>query len=395
MLIRLWNMLDFKMRTVAAAAAVLTGCLSFMALPSSGEKMAQSLSALGLSVSAYEEIQTRPGQIVISNLTLDTDGFSMIGKIEAKGSPLFPIVGIPDRVDISDLQLTGEWNEEIGLSFAGWSFPVNMLNAQQTIDRIVLGSSIIDLDTPAGAIRLELSGEAARHPERDNLSLFNAHLSGKQLQLILDSRLKGSWIPDRGMALEAEIKEGRLNLEHMSAARISGWLALEPVTGSLVPELSGQIQAGQFSHNQLILQNVNLTFDGPLTQPRTIVTASLGGHQSASLLLETKIQSEGTEVLASVETKTMDDLIGVLSAFRASAETAPLLQEALMSLLITEGNIDRIKKDLKKEKYDSYVMEIQGYSHDLKGKIIAKKIKDGIVQRQIFSLNPAVAAGGN
>jgi hypothetical protein len=86
-------------------------------------------------------------------------------------------------------------------------------------------------------------------------------------------------------------------------------------------------------------------------------------------------------------------MLSALAELRTQAETSPVLQETLMSLLITEGNIDRLKEDLKKDKYESFALEIEGMSHDLKGKVIGKKVKDGVMQRQIFSLNPSIAAG--
>lgn len=393
MLIRLWNILDFRIKTALGGVLAMTVCLIFLTMPSATEKVGKQLAPMGFSLTGFEAIKSRPGKITVEKLALDADGFSMIGKIESEGNATYPLIGKPERITISDLQLTGEWNEETGLTFAGWSVPPQIMNNQQNVSRIILNNGIIDLDTPAGAIRLEVNGESAMHPDKQHLSLFNAHLSGKQLQLILDTNIKGNWQPNHGLSLEAEIREGRLNLEHLNATRISGWISMEPIEGTLIPEVSGQLQAGQFGNDGLILQNVSFTFDGPLNNPHTIINASLGGFPTATLLLETQTKPEGTEVLANIETQSMNDLVSILSNLRTSAETSPLLQQALMTLLITEGNLERIKKDLKKEKFDSYVMEIEGYSHDLKGKIIAKKIKDGIVQRQIFSLNPAVAAG--
>lgn len=394
MLIRIWNIFEWKTKAgIIAVVMLLTGIivLSFSSGPS---RLNDTMGAGGFTLSHSESIQSRPGQTTISGISLDPDGFSMIGALTATGGPLFPLFGAPKRLTIDNLQLTGEWNEEQGLGFAGWSLPRTQKADWSSIERIVLGDSIIDLDTPAGALRLQLSGESARNPNNPAQHIFNAHLSGAQHQLVLDSQVKGTWSLLDGLALESEIREARINLDHLTASRVSGWLALETQRNSLIPTLSGQFQAGQFGRDNLKLNNVSVTLDGPVTTPHAIINAELGGFQSATLLLEIQSQKEGIHINASIETKTLDDLLSVLTEFRTQAETSPVLQESLMSLLITEGNIDRVKQDLKKEKYESFVLEIEGLSHDLNGKVIGKMIKDGVMQRQIFSLNPSIAAGG-
>ena len=212
---------------------------------------------------------------------------------------------------------------------------------------------------------------------------------------MLDNQIKGTWTAGKGLTIENEIREARINTEHITASRVTGWMTLETKPGNPVPVISGQIQAGQFGRDNLKLGNVTLTMDGPLIAPHAIISAQINAYESASLLLELTTKAEGTYVTANIETRTLDDLIAVLTEFRTQAETSPLLQEALMPLLITEGNIDRVRQDLKKDTYESFALELEGPSHDLNGKIVGKRLKDGVIQRQIFSLNPSIAAGGN
>lgn len=394
MLIRLWNLLGYKTR-MALVGTTLAGIVAIFVSAASPARISETMAASGFSLSQTETASARPGQLSLGGISLDNDGFSMIGSLKASGGFLFPLIGKPRRIEIDNLQLTGEWNEELGLSFAGWSLPPVALAAWPQVDRFILGNSIIDLDTPGGAIRLALQGETARHPENPGQQLFSARLSGAQHQLVLDTKIKGSWSDKDGISLESEISEGRINLDQFSASRISGWLTFETGQEALVPNISGQFQIGQFSRNDFTLNNVSLTLDGSLSSPHTLLNAELGGYQASTLLLETQGERDGLHILASIETRQMDDLISILKQFRALAETSPFLQESFMSLLITEGNIDRVKRDLGKDRYDSYTLEIEGLSHDLKGKVVAKSIRDGTVQRQIFSLNPSVAAGGN
>ena len=395
MLGRIWNILDLKVKAGVIATALLLAIFVVNLLPSGSSRIENALLASGFTLSKAEDVNTRPGKVILRGISLDPDGFSMIGKLTATGTPLFPLMGQPKRLNIEDLQVTGEWNEEQGLSFAGWSLPRTKSDALAHLERIILGSSIIDLDTPAGALRLELAGESARHPEYPDQQVFNARLSGKQHQLVLDSQIKGTWSMNKGLTLESEIREARVNLEHLVASRVTGWLALETQRDSPIPALSGQIQAGQFGRDNMKLNNVTLTLDGPVTMPHAIISAELGGLQSTTLMLEISSEKEGAHIAATIETRTLDDLLAALSEFRTQAETSPFLQETLMSLLITEGNMDRIRQDLKKDKYESFALEIEGFSHDLKGKVIGRKIENGVMQRQIFSLNPSIAAGGN
>lgn len=393
MLIRLWNLLGTKTQFAFAGCVIIAFAALFIS-STSPSRVSKTLSAAGFTLSKTEDRHVRPGRLTLNGISLDSDGFSMIGTLTASGGPLFPLIGKPRRLEIDNLQLTGEWNEELGLSFAGWSLPPATGTLGPRVDRFILGNSIIDMDTPAGAIRLALQGETARHPDHPDQQLFSARLSGTQHQLVLDAKIKGSWSAAYGLMLESDISEGRINLDHLNASRLSGWLTLEAGPHSPVPELSGQFQIGQLGRDGFSLHNVALTIDGSFTKPHALLNAELGGYQSATLLLEMQNQSAGTHILATVETKKMDDLIAILKEFRKQAETSPFLQEAFMSLLITEGNIERVKRDLGKDKYDSYTLEIEGLSHDLKGKVIAKTISAGTVQRRIFSLNPSVAAGG-
>lgn len=211
--------------------------------------------------------------------------------------------------------------------------------------------------------------------------------------MIIDSQIKGSWSNQSGISIESEIREARLNLDHLTMSRASGWITLESNDQNPVPTLSGQLQAGQITRDNLTLQNVNITLDGPITAPQAIIKSELGGFESASLLLEIESRKNETYLKATMETLTLDDLIKVLTELRSQAETSPVLQETLMSLLITEGNIGRIRHDMKKQDFDSYVLEIEGPSHDLKGKVIGRKLEGGVIQRQIYSLNPTIAAG--
>ncbi len=396
MLIRIWNIFGLKVKVGIIAALLLLAGTLVHTLPTGSSRLTETMKAGGFTLSQHEDINTRPGKVTLNGISLDTDGFSMIGKLEATGNPFFPLTGTPKRLDISNMQITGEWNEELGLSFAGWSLPHGDTASWSKIERIVLGKSIIDLDTPAGALRLELEGESARHPERPDQQIFNFHLSGTQHQLILDSQIKGTWSAAQGLTLENEIREARINTKNITASRVTGWITLETQSdNSLVPTLSGQMQAGQFARDNLKLGNVSLTLDGPLTAPHALINAQINGYESASLLLELQAKDDGTHILANIETRTLDDLLSILAEFRTQAETSPVLQESLMSLLLTEGNIDRVKQDLKKGQYESFALELEGLSHDLNGKIIGKKMKDGVMQRQVFSLNPSIAAGGN
>lgn len=394
MLMRLWNMFDFKAKTALIAGVLLVAALVVNIAPSGSARVDKTLQAAGFTFSHAEDSHTRPGQVTVTGISLDPDGFSMIGALTASGGPFFPLFGGPSRIKIENLQLTGEWNDEQGLGFAGWSLPRTLPDIDlSSLQRVILDKSIIDLDTPAGALRLELAGESARHPDHPEQQIFNARLTGTQHQLIIDSQIKGSWSTNKGLSVENEIREARLNLDHLNMTRVSGWLTLETNTQSPLPTLSGQIQAGQIGRDNLKLQNVSITLDGPLTAPHAIIKGALGGFPSATLLLELESRKTETLLQAVIETVTLDDLLAVLTELRTQAETSPVLQETLMSLLITEGNMSRIKNDLEKGQYESFALEIEGPTHDLHGKVVGRKIEGGVMQRQVFSLNPSIAAG--
>lgn len=151
MLKHLWNMIDFKVKIGMVAASLLLAAVIINVAPSGINRIEKSLRSAGFTVSQIENIHTRPGKVEINGVSLDPDGFSMMGQVSMTGNMLFPALGQPQRIKIDDLQLTGEWNEEQGLGFAGWNMPRQFTAPNMSkLQRVILSKSIIDLDTPAG-----------------------------------------------------------------------------------------------------------------------------------------------------------------------------------------------------------------------------------------------------
>ena len=94
---------------------------------------------------------------------------------------------------------------------------------------------------------------------------------------------------------------------------------------------------------------------------------------------------------AEAQTKKAENLLLFLSQINHDLQSSVLNAPGLTNLLITQGNINRIRQQLKKSSYDSYTLAISGTWEKLNGKILAQKAskKGGTPRTDVISLNPA------
>lgn len=342
-------------------------------------QMTETLSAYGFDNPRIGGFTFDDGYAVLTDIALDPDSFSTIRAIQAAtGLTGILLHGRPEKLVIDDVRLTGAFTEETGLAISGWKkqklpFP--------DWNEIVLTGGQLDLDTSAGALRFQAKGQALR--QRDGSIKLQSLIWGVQNQMKIDSALTGVAYPGGGYTWELELKDGGLNLERIQASRMSGWLTVAKKSGAM-PEISGQIDAGKLNVGDLAFSNFNLVFQGPLDKHSLIGKAQVYGLQDMTATLDVKYAAGEPQVKAIVETASLEDLLTFLTQLRSSETRAG----TLTSLLLTQGNLDRLQKEIRQLKYDMLELQIYGQLYDLAGKIIVKTFKDGTEQRHVISLDP-------
>ncbi|MCB9991368.1 MAG: hypothetical protein H6867_08295 [Rhodospirillales bacterium] len=342
-------------------------------------RMDQRLTAYGFENAVTQDMTYRDGYLVYTGIALDPDKFSTISDIQIPATLQDIILQKqPKEAVINAAKLSGEFSKETGLDISGWT---QTLPPQPEIDRITLKSGQLDLLTSAGALRFDAKGELTR--QEDGITALRAAITAEQHQLQAKTNWSGKIHPDGRWAYEIDIQDGTANLNNIQGSRMSGWLALDKTNGP-VPAVNGQIDAGKLTIGQVNLMNLRLTLSGPMTEYKLIGAGHIGGFEEMSFTIDAAARTDGLYIDASIETAQLDDLIDFLAALQAEEITA----KALTSLLLTEGNLERLRADIKKRSFDRLELQIYGPAYDLAGKVIVKNFKDGDIQNNVISLDP-------
>lgn len=306
------------------------------------------------------------GQIVFSDVKLDPDGFSTIGTLTARIRWPRVLSSQPfSEIIINKLDLTGELDADGNLTFAGLN-PVALFPLAET-DSIILDAGKIDLATNAGNIRLDLKVRMTRQP--DGSQKAEAALFSNQQEFTLDSRWDAKAASDGKWNVVADLRDLRLNLPHLAMSRISGWLSAE---GSLsgISLASGQFDAGQVRIGEkTVLTPARLTVEGPYDASHMIFHADVKNYKGMSVTAEIRHDDGKAFVNTSVEAKKISDLTSFLANLHEDMQKASPRSSVLTTLLLTPGNLDRIRTEAENMTYDSVVLNIEGPAGNLSGSI--------------------------
>lgn len=323
----------------------------------------------------------------LSDIELDPGAFSTIRalRVQPDWSGLFGGRFIGGLI-IDDMRLMGEWTGR-GFDIVGWQRRMPPFPRQ---DSIIINGLRLDMDTPYGALRLETKGRLTR--ERDGDYKIDGVLYGRQHQLTIDSRWTGALSPNGAFGLESEIVEANIRTEHLELSRGSGWLQLSSELAedgrSITPLIAGQIQAGRLSYNDIPLGNVTVTMDGRLLSPHVILSADIGGLPGMRINADLRPDGLSWTLAAEITTPELNDMLAFMIMLRQNMETHK--DSALTSFLLTQGNVERLRKQVQGMTYDELELKIEGPTANLHGSLIAKtKAPDGSFTRTAISLDPA------
>lgn len=340
------------------------------------------LETLGFTVSHIEKIHKEKGFAVFNGVALDGNKFSMIENLMAKGG----WSGMKSLA-ADNLSLIAEMNGWGIPEVTGWSLPVPLRMPE--IPVLDLNNGQIDIMTPEGSIRLSAKAQALLQP--DGSEKIKAVVTGEQNQLTIDTRWDiTARPPGKGWTAAAEIAEGRFDLKHIAASRISGWISLDGMPGVPLPIVAGQLTAGQLRFGEkTIFTNPAVTVDNNKDGGQhVIVQSGIAPYKDMTLTVDIAGLPGVPVIDATIVTKSLPDLLAFISGLQDDMGGANGGSGILTSLLITPGNLARVEKEVKRTRYDNLELSVSGNLYDLIGKIVAVRNKDGEVQRSIISLDP-------
>jgi hypothetical protein len=306
------------------------------------------------------------GQMVFSEIRLDPDGFSTIGAITARVRWPYLLSAQPfSEIIINKLDLTGELDGDGRVTFAGFN-PVALFPLVET-DSFVLDNGKIDLATTAGDVRIDVKVRMTRQP--GGSQKIEAALFSNQQEFSLDSRWDAKIATDGKWTTAADLRDIRLELPNLAMSRVSGWLSME---GSIsgISAMNGQFDAGQVRiGDKTILTPARLTTDGPYNGGHLILHGDVKNYAGMVVTAEIRHDGDGAFVTASVDARKIDELISFLTNLHQDMQKAFPRSSALTTLLLTPGNLDRIRAEAETITYDSVVLNIEGPAGNLSGKI--------------------------
>lgn len=298
---------------IAAGVTVLT-LLVFLFSGSffAGIAFRSAMKSAGFPAARYESLSFGAGGASFDHVVLDADSFSTIENVFATYTLRGLLFGGKiETLSLKNAVLTGEWRSGAAPSIAGWvpggkpdaplslpgTFPFSSLN----IDTLRL-----DLDTPEGGITLRTNAALSVSPQGE--ATFQASMEGKQYQLSLKAALSGKRSADGKWSVEANIENGRINLESFTFSRIDGWISASGGPGTPEPTLSGQLTAGKLAAGWVQMQSLNAALDGTPEAPHLIANGAAAGVPGLALALEVKNDALNATLSAAGKTDLRDYL---------------------------------------------------------------------------------------
>lgn len=286
------KLLNRKTLAVAAVLALLAWRAPLFSRDP-GPLLLHAFSAAGFSQVSLPEPVKKRGVLVYSDIRLDPDGFSTIQKLEIEHG----LNGKIQAVRIEGLSLTGELQEGLRITMAGWEKPssgdLRSLALSIPADAPVSfkDTQIELLSESVGGI--ELSFDLETIPGDEGREIL-ARLKGAQQQLSYDANVTGLMTPEGMWQINAEVEQAKFDLGHLKSTRISGLIG---ITGEKFQssDVIGNLQAGGLTLLALPWQNVAITLEGSLEKTRMIIGAKSAGVEGVELGLTLgDIQNPGT-----------------------------------------------------------------------------------------------------
>lgn len=346
-------------------------------------QLIKELHEIGISDVQIARVKSTQEEIMLSGLTLDENGFSTIETLRARANwmNLFGRKDFFQELLIDDLQLAGLYQN--GTFEVTGVKPAAAL-AVSDFRRILLSGGQLDLATDEGILRFEAKGELLKSQAEDGSDIQDGTFAlwAKQFQLAFDSRWQFRRDQIGIMSMSGTLNDGHINGKSLDASRVSGWIHFERGENKMengfrnMPDydIGGQFVAGQaqMGDHTALLEPI-LTIAGSLSAPHYMLRGKLAEDPNSSLYIDLNFSGGAPLVAAFIETENHKILLETLVRLRQDFANVMPDMPFLMPLMLTEGNINRLKEELAQQDYDYLKLEISGTLTNLHGKIMLRK----------------------
>lgn len=155
---------DHKNKIIAGIFLLFLLAVFFAAPLAIRPSIEMALRSNGFPKASVGQISFMSDGIFIDNILLDPNGFSLIDDIHISGhwsDLIFKTKA--DKISVKNIELSGEIDKANRLIIAGWDGVLKPASKESPInfpfETFYLDGATLDLDTPAGALRLQ--GKAA------------------------------------------------------------------------------------------------------------------------------------------------------------------------------------------------------------------------------------------
>ena len=253
---------DHKKKIIAGGIFLFLFAMFFAAPFALRPGIEMALRSKGFPKASVGQISFTPDGIFIDNIALDPNGFSLIDDIQVSGhwsDLIFKTKA--EKISVKNIELSGEIDKANRIVIAGWDGGLKTASTDKIVvlpfNSLYVDGATLDLDTPAGAIRLQ--GKAALEKMKSvDERLLNATLWSSQKQLTVSLNLQGKLNKKSEFSGKAEIADGSIDIDPISLSRLSGWLEFKSGSNRAV---SGQIMAGGMKYKDIPFEDVNFAFD--------------------------------------------------------------------------------------------------------------------------------------
>ncbi len=360
---RIMNRPSRRTLILAAACIVLAG-LALLIPGYMADRLKGAMESAGFHVVSIGKIHTGLSGVAFENVALDQHGNSTIALIRA---PLG--IGAPASIFVSGLVLTGELGPAGVPVIDGWEFRPMAFPKQ--LRSVTLDSARLDLMTDAGGITIDAKGQMLTTGRKTRR--IDAVISGNQRQLTFETRWDMQWNADNSWTAAGEIADFRLRLGNFEMTRAGGALNLQSGKDVAAPPVfKGRLNAGLVTFGAAVLRNAGITVDGPYRNLDVTISGQPYGNKSMQLNAEAKQKDRLTQVTAQLTAPDADLLFGfLLNVNKGFEAVGDVTGTPLTGLLLTQGNIDRVRRELSATRYTSLTLNLTGQSDALNGAVTA------------------------
>lgn len=367
---------------IVAAAAVFSWIRSPVLVQQAVER---EFHRAGFAEASVSRPRFKKDKVIFEGIKLDQDGFSTIEALTVTIDKKSLFTGNPIKeAVISGLIVNADIRHSFFPDISGWKEPDDFYFP--SFKKLSLNNARLEFMTGAGSIVLDANAQMTGKFTGERSVILT--LKGAQNQMTIDSRWNIRLKSGAPWSASAEIEELKLNLGPLKIARANGWLAMDGKKNAF-PVIEGQLLAGQAKiGSESVLSDINITSNSISGGSHIIVQGYPATGEGMRLSADLKSTEKGVAVTAEIEALILQDIVSFISGLQVGLKEINNEMDFFTELLITPGNITRLQKEVDRLQYDTLSLIMTGTLHDLSGKIVAKKEKNGIVQKNVLSLDP-------